>query len=453
MYGQLVNGKINKWEEDGAFYAILSAFSYWTQTGDKSFLAGENLSTLEDAMDWLERRCFDSSKGLFGRYYNSETPLYGSRDYGWDNAVGFPGQKWPVEYHGETIRRSYDIYINLLSYSSYLMLSSAEQGEKAAAYRSKADALAAKIQPWLDDKKDGQPAFGTLVSKDNHSIPTGPYGQVDPGDVADYEWALSVPPFAPRPWEMASIDAALFRHMQANPKGYFLAAYLSILTSLDTDVTDERDIMAMIDYAAEQSYPAGKYLPMPYTMKEMTDYPDGHPYHDIRPETFTSGPWYGTMAAFGVRKLPFGIAVRPTRYIDRIEKYEYQGALIDINFEGDGPLRSVTVNGQALRNTLQVPEDVLRQGANSLRVQMGTAAAPEPLLVASTVKLLSVAHNRKSITYNLDTFGKNVLTFRNLPAKLRILGADGKPLPFERHEQDGRSYIEFAGRGTVQAIL
>jgi len=262
-----------------------------------------------------------------------------------------------------------------------------------------------------------------------------------------------VPPFVLRPWEAASVDAALLRHMQANPKGYFLAAYLSILTALDTDVTDERDIMSMIDYAARQSYPAGKYLPMPYTMKEMTDYPDGHPYHDIRPETFTSGPWYGTMAAFGVRKLPFGIAVRPTRYLDRIEKYEFQGALIDIGFEGDGPLQSVTVNGQALRNTLQVPENALHQGANSLLVQMGTPAATEPLLVASTVRLLTVAQNRKSVTYNLETFGKNVLTFRNLPAQLRIVGEDGRSLPFERHEQDGRSYIEFAGRGKVQVVL
>jgi hypothetical protein len=453
MFGQLVNGKINKWEEDGAFYAILSAFSYWTQTGDKSFLSGENLVTLEDAMDWLERRCFDPSQGLFGRYYQSEAPLYGSRDYGWDNAVGIPGTEWPVEYHGETIRRSYDLYINLLSYSSYLMLSSAEQGEKASAYRRKAEALAAKIQPWLNDEQDGLPAFGTLISKDFRPVPAGPYGQVSPGDVADYEWALSVPPFTPRPWETASIDAALFRNLRANPKGYFLAAYFSILTSLDTDITDEREIMAMIDYAAHQSYPAGKYLPMPYTMKEMSDYLDGDPYHDIRPETFTSGPWYGTMAAFGVRKLPFGIAVRPTRYLDRIEKYEYRSALIDVSFEGNGPLESVTVNGQRLRNTLQIPEDTLHDGANTLLVRMGTPARPEPLLVASTVRLLGVTHNRKTLTYRLDTFGKNVLIFRNLTSSPRIMGPDGKLVRFERHDQDGHTYIEFAGRGTMQAVL
>ena len=305
MFGQLVNGKINKWEEDGAFYAILSAFSYWTQTGDKSFLSGENLATLEDAMDWLERRCFDPSKGLFGRYYHSESPLYASRDYGWDNAVGFPVQPRPPVYHGETIRRSYDLYINLLSYSSYLMLSAAEQGDKADEYRRKAEALAKKIQPWLDDKQNGLPAFGTLISKDFRPVPAGPYGQINPRDVADYEWALSVPPFAPRPWQMDSIDQALFRHMQADPRGYFLAAYFSILTALDTDAVDEREIMAMIDYAARQSYPAGKYLPMPYTMKEMTDYPDGDPDHDIRPETFTSGPWYGTDGRLGRAQTAF----------------------------------------------------------------------------------------------------------------------------------------------------
>ncbi|MGA2635369.1 MAG: hypothetical protein ABSF16_14130 [Terracidiphilus sp.] len=453
MFGQLVNGKINKWEEDGTYYAILSAFSYWTQTGDQSYLSGENLALLEDSMDWVERRCFDPSKGLFGRYYHSESPLYASRDYGWDNAVGVPGQQWPIAYHGETIRRSYDLYINLLSYSSYLMLSAAEQGGKAETYRRKAEALAAKMQPWLDEKHDGLPAFGTLISKDNRPIPAGPYGQVDPRDVADYEWALSLPPFTPRPWETDQIHTALLRHMQANPGGYYLAAYFSILTSLDTDVTDEREIMNLIDYASTQSYPAGKYLPMPYAMKEMSDAIDGDHYHDIRPETFTSGPWYGTMAAFGVRKLPFGIAVRPTRYLDRIEKYEYQGSLIDISFEGVGPLESVTVNGQILLNTLQIPENALHHGENTLRVRMGTPTTSEPLLVSSTVRLLAVTRTRKIVTYKLETYGKNLLIFRNLSSPPRILGPDGKPVRYERHDQDGRTYMEFEGRGAMQAVL
>jgi hypothetical protein len=453
MFGQLISGKINKWEEDGNYYAIFSAFSYWTQTGDKSFLSGENLALLEDAMDWLERRCFDPSQGLFGRYYHSESSLYGSRDYGWDNAVGKPAQGRSPVFHGVTIRRSYDLYINLLSYSSYLMLSTAEQGEKAEAYRRKAEALARQIQPWLDDRQDGLPAFGTMISKDFHPMPAGPYGQINPKDVADYEWALSIPTFTPRPWEMDRIHAALFRHMQASPGGYFLAAYFSILTALDTDVTDEREIMALIDYAAKQSYPPGKFLPMPYAMKEMSDAIDGDPGHDIRPLSFTFGPWYGTMAAFGVRKLLFGIAVRPTRYLDRIEKYEYQGALIDFSFEGDGPLEAVTVNGVSLRNTLQIPENTLHQGANTLRVRMGTPVSPEPLLVSSTVRLLAVTRTRKSVTYRLETYGKNLLIFRNLSSPPRILGPDGKPVHFERHDQDGRTYIEFEGSGTMQVFL
>ena len=212
--------------------------------------------------------------------------------------------------------------------------------------------------------------------------------------------------------------------------------------------------MALIDYAAKQAIPRGKYLPMPYTMKEMSDAIDGDPYHDIRPETFTFGPWYGTMAAFGVRKLPFGIAVRPTRYLERIDKYEYQGALIDISFNGEGPLESVTVNGQILRNTLQIPEDALHQGANTLTVRMGKPAAPEPLLVSSTVRLLAVTRKRKKVTYKLETFGKHLLIFRNLSSSPKILGPDSKPeLRLVRHDQDGRTYIEFDGRGIMQAIL
>ena len=448
MFGQLVNN-ITKWEEDGAFYAILSAFTYWTQTGDKRFMSGENLRLLEDSMDWVERRCYDPQKGLFGRYYQSEAPLYGSRDYGWDNAVGFPGKRWPVDYKGKVITRSYDVYINQFSYASYQMLAAAESGEKADQYLRKADALAQKIQPWLDKKEDGLPAFGEVISNDNETIPAGPYGQINPADVADYEWALTVPPLAARPWEMLPIQRALFDHMKADPKGYFLAAYFNILTSVDTDWMDEREIMKMIDYAAQQSYPPGKYLPMPYTMKEMSDYPDGDSAHDVRPETFTSGPWYGTMAAFGVRKLPFGIAVRPTRYLDRIDEYEYKGGLIDVTFSGDGPLQSATLNGKELQNTLQIPDSWVQKGKNTLAVTMGKSARHGPLLVSSTVRLADITRKPHQLVYDFEAFGNNVLVFRNLTGKAKAETPDKHAVPVTRIDRDGYVYLTFAGRGRV----
>ena len=138
FFGQVMGGPLTKWEEDGLFYVVWPAFLHWTQTGDDSFVKGDSLKVMEEALDWLERYAFDPAKGLFGRYYFCETPLTGSRDYGWDNATGAPTDRFDSVYEGKTITRSYDVYINALNHAVYLMLSAMETGPKADAYLEKA---------------------------------------------------------------------------------------------------------------------------------------------------------------------------------------------------------------------------------------------------------------------------------------------------------------------------
>ncbi len=62
----------------------------------------------------------------------------------------------------------------------------------------------------------------------------------------------------------------------------------------------------------EQSNRPGKYLPMGGAMPEKIDIPDGLLYHDIRPQGFAIGSFLAAWSSLGVRRLPFGLAVRPT---------------------------------------------------------------------------------------------------------------------------------------------
>ena len=130
FFGQVMGGSITKWQEDGLFYVVWPAFLHWTQTGDDSFVKGDSLRVMEEALDWLERYSFDPERGLFGRYYFCETPLTGSRDYGWDNATGAPTDRFESVYEGRTITRSYDVYVNALNHAVYLMLSAMETGPR-----------------------------------------------------------------------------------------------------------------------------------------------------------------------------------------------------------------------------------------------------------------------------------------------------------------------------------
>lgn len=163
FFGQLMGGPISKWEEDGLFYVLWPAFNYWSQSGDDTYIKGEYLAVLEEAMQWMEAYCYDEDKGLFGRYYYCETPLTGSHGDGWDDATGAPTFKWGSDYKDETIVRSYDNYINLLNYSNYMMLSAITEGEKSQLYLDKAKNLEANMNTFFD-YNDQLPSYGQLLT-------------------------------------------------------------------------------------------------------------------------------------------------------------------------------------------------------------------------------------------------------------------------------------------------
>ncbi len=440
FFGQLMAGPITKWEEDGLFYVVWPAFLQWTMTGDRELVSGKNLQTMYNAMDWLERYCFDSGKGLFGRYHYCETPLAGSRGDGWDNAVGRPTRKWPALYEDHSIVRSYDIYINSLSYDTYLMLAMMSDGKKADEYYSKAKELGKHIEEFYGDKI--LPDYGVLISEDGQEIKAGPYGL----DQTDYLWSLSLPDYYPN-YGMPLFEARkqALNDLRQKPKGAFFVSYLSILSSLDTEYYPEDSLMSAIQYLVPQCVRTGKYLPMPNTIPEIIDVEDGHPFHDVRPIVFSIAPWLATMTNFGMRKLPFGVAVRPTKYLEKLTHYQYKGSLLDVVFEGKGEHVSLSVNGIAVEGSLQVPESLLHDHVNDIRVVVSEdESVAMPLLISSGLKLNSIENGK----YDFTGMGVNYAIFRNAdPKKITIKDENGKVIPFTTKDFYTDILINFEGRG------
>ncbi len=435
----LVNRRITKWEEDGVFYAIWSAFTAWTQTGDDRFVTGERLAVLNDAMDWLERYAYDDGVGLFGRWHRGESPLPGSRGDGWDNAVGKATSRQECVYEGEAIRRSYDIYINLYSYASYIMLAAMERRAASETYLRKAEDLALRMEPFFGE---GLPDYGDLRTGEGEMLRAGPYGL----DTTDYVWGLTVTPFVPAPWRMPAIRRELYARAMQQPEGYFLAAFFSLLGSLDPDWFDEEDVVRAAEPAARESHRPGEFLPMPDTVVERIGIEDGHPYHDVRPQAFSVGPWLAAMTGLGLRRLPFGLAVRHSGALEEITDYRYRDSALRVTFGGQGEAAVLRLNGRDVPGTLQVPEDLLIEGRNEIEV-VGVAAEG-PLLVESTVRLQAVGHPADATTYTVEAYGKNVLAFRRVQERaVTVSDASGQEVSLERHEADGRCWVEFPGRG------
>jgi hypothetical protein len=441
FYGQLLSPIINKFEEDGLFYALWPAFLHWTQTGDEKFTKGIYMKNLEAAMEWLERYSYDKEKQLFYRYYYCEAPLVKSRDSGYDMATGAPSNYSNSDYKGDSIVKSYDIYINSLNASCYWMLSAMQTGDKAEEYAQKAKALEAKIKP-MYDYPGALPSYGQLITADGRSVTAEPYAM----DLTDYQWGLSLPPFkVSLHKKYIEVQNALYKTLRTDPKGMFLCGYNSILTSMDNEIFSEDSIMEALDYLVPQSVRPGTFLPMANTIPEIVDVEDGDPFHDVRPLVFSSAPWFSAVTNLGVRRLPFGIAARATKYLDKLENYEFRGALIDFSYKGEGKISKLLVNGKELKGTYQLPEALLKKGDNKVEVFLSAASKPQNVLVSSTLRLLSANGG----TYNMEAYGKNSVCFRGLNKNITITDASGKAVVFTLTDSEGLTWADFEGRGVM----
>lgn len=445
FFGQIMAGPITKWEEDGLFYVIWPAFMYWTQSGDDIFTKGAYIKTMEDAMDWLERYSFDAQRGLFYRYYYSETMLTGSHDDGYDDATGAPANRVPSMYKGQLIKKSYDLYINRLNLACYYMLSAMESGERADVYLGKAKDLEKHLEPFYETK-ERLPNYGELIASDGAVVQAGPYGL----DMTDYQWSFALPMFQPfAPKEFQKFGNSLYEDMTKEPTGMFISAYAAILTSFDTELYSEDQIMKALDYLVPQSVRPGKYLPMGNTIPEMVNTKDGDLFHDVRPIVFSIAPWLSAVSNLGVRRLPFGVAVRGTKYLESVNHYEYKGGLLDVTYRGQGEISRVVVNGKPLEGTLQIPEDRIVKGENKVEVEMAPGAAAKDCLIASTVRVDSVEGGG----FRVHGFGKNTLTFKGLTKTVKVSSVGGAAVAIKSESEGDVTWIDFPGRGDFRVTL
>ena len=203
--------------------------------------------------------------------------------------------------------------------------------------------------------------------------------------------------------------------------------------------------MNAINYLVPQSVRAGKYLTMPYAMPEIVDVKDGNPFHDVRPITFSIGPFTAALSNLGVRRLPFGLAVRSTKYLSRIEKYDYHGKLINFEFNGGEKPTKLLVNNMPLKYTLQIPDKMLTGNIN-LSIS-GSTKDGGPLLISSTVILLEILEEGNIIKYVVDAKGPNQLVFLNNTKAPIVTDHLGKTVSTQITKSAKATYVRFEGVG------
>jgi len=442
FFGQIMAGPLSKWEEDGLYFVVWPAFAHWTQTGDDRFTKGIYMENMEAGLKWLEDYCFDEEMGLFGRYFANETPFKGSHDFGYDYATGAPTGKWIIEHKGKPVVRTYDIYVNLYNYNIYLMLSAMTDGEKSEVYLQKAKALEKNMMAFYKSGKD-MPYYGYVETEDGAKELVA----WDAIDHTDFLWPVSIAMFHPNLPEIDyNIRWGMYNYLRKNPKGNFICAYNTVLASMDTKIFPEDSIMAALDYLVPQSIRPGKYRPMPYTMPEMVDETDGHPFHDVRPIGYTISPWIGAVANVGIKRLPFGLALRPNKTLESISNYQYQNGELHISYLGEGDyIEQIVINERTLKSSLQLPVNWVRNHASDIHVKLSNSK-PANRLVSSTVSLQDIK-DKETVEYSIYAFGHNVLTFENLKSDVEIINQENETVNHSSITLNEMVYISFEGKG------
>jgi hypothetical protein len=427
-------------QEDGLFYAIWSAFTHWSQSGSRRVVDEQRLTLLEEAMNGLEQLCYDAKQNAFGRYYIGSRPLLGSADYGWDGASGKPLNLTPLTWQSKEVTRSYDLYINQLAYSCYLMLSAMESGAKADAFANKADKLEKYLESFYK-KSDVLPSFGTLYGE------KGKLGQAEPFSLShdDYLMALSVSPFYPDYAAIHGIRQAALRDLATRKNSLAWTSYWAFIAGLDPLFQNQDAIIKAIDDGIAL---ASTSKQAPYFADAIVEN-ENSPVAGFGACSAPIGSLYAALANTGLRRMPFGLAFRPSRLLNRLSQYEYKGRLLDIQFKGSGTIANISINGQTPVRTWQLPEAYLQDGVNEVQVNLGTEPAASGVLVYSTVRLENVKTTGAETVFEMDGYGKNVAVFKNLAGQVKIRAADGTTIPFLTSKKEGFTYIECFSRGKM----
>jgi len=136
-------------------------------------------------------------------------------------------------------------------------------------------------------------------------------------------------------------------------------------------------------------------------------------YRSWRALPFTAGSLFYSVTSLLVQSLPLGIAVRASLLVDTVEQFQYRLARLSVTAKGKGEaVTGVTVNGEELTGSLQIPERMLRPGANTVEVTRGKSFA-RPRLYSSNAELLDCTVDNGAITWRMSSAVPVQLVFEN----------------------------------------
>jgi hypothetical protein len=428
---QMLGTRWTKAEDDGIYYVFLSLFTLLQTTGDDSLLDSADFDRLLASLDHTIATRFDENEGLFGSDVRGEADLRTSPNYGYDAVNGAMLHTPDNPYDGlPAFARSYGLYHNVNLYNALRIAAVLMQAvphradsARAAGYLALAGRISETVRTkYVNDAGIFHADYERLVDGTMRWIA---FTDTDyTPDYWEYAWAVSVGPFFPD-LGIALRSAAHVREtwpiVTNGGYGYCpwntLSRFLKEFGVLDS--TAYKDMLA--EEVREARLSGGKY-PMKDALTEYHGWTDSW-----RPLPFSAGSFLWTTTSLLLQSLPRGLAVRASDLLDEVRDFHFQAARLHATATGSGDtVSSWSLNGTVVAGTLQIPENLLRSGHNTLAVTRGPAPSG-PRLYGSDARLLAVEQTEAGFRYHVESCGPAEFVFEE--------GNDGTGIEIVREGQ------------------
>jgi len=443
--------KWNKWEQDGTFYATLSAYGFWKLYADDTMLE-KWYATLMSSLDFAYARDYSKEYGLYAETYINEAPFKDA--FGWEIE-----QLEEMKIDGQWATRMYTYYLNSLMYSTHLMLGEIAlhlgmDGE-ATDHFGMADSLQAAIDAKLWDEENDWYIAGIGILEDGTARAVDwRYYNIS----MDYAWAEALYPTTSNPQktfrQMNTIWAA--HHAEENPVHSYFSPVWAHDAAYFATAGQYGQAREALDVIMEDTPTVGwnDHMEAIYAMEgAMVEIIKVAPYHH-RPQTFAAGPFMQAAVALGMVMDYNGVTLMPSGTYTRLEQIHYRDAVLEIDLAGAEKAIGLVVDGQEIPGTLKVPNELLSPGAHKVGFLMGEPSEA-PLLLQTHLELVGVEETSSHWNYVLKGYGASVLRFHDVVKEKDVSVEDGNgtSLIFKAWKAEGGTRVQFNAGGEVMVKI
>ena len=170
---------------------------------------------------------------------------------------------------------------------------------------------------------------------------------------------------------------------------------------------------------------------------------------------FTAGSFFFSVSAQIIQSMPMGIGVRASNNVDKMENFQFRQSSFNAVAKGEGDIvKNYTLNGTEIPYTLQIPENLMRFGKNTLEIER-VNSYEDFRLYSSTAQLQDYSFSDGEIIYHFFSPVNTELVFENFnKASIQVKDSSGKEMDYKATalEKTNKTMVSVNSRGAFVII-